>query len=91
MQDLGTLPGEDFNIAADVNASGTVVGVADLLNSPRGFVWTASTGMQDLNTLVPPEWNIWSASSINDRGEIVGTGVSRRLGGPHAVLLTPVN
>lgn len=90
MQDLGTLPGEDFNLANGVNASGTVVGAADLFNSPRGFVWTASTGMQDLNTLVPPEWNIWFANSINDRGEIVGTGVSRKLGGPHAVLLTPI-
>ena len=42
----------------------------------RAFVWDKAQGLRDLNTLIPPgsDWTLEVASSINDRGEIVGWG-----------------
>lgn len=42
----------------------------------RAFVWQKSSGFRDLNTLIAPNsgWKLESATSINDRGEIVGRG-----------------
>lgn len=42
----------------------------------RAFIWDKAHGMRDLNTLIPPrsDWTLEVASSINDRGEIVGWG-----------------
>jgi len=54
------------------------------------FVWTAATGMADLNSLVDPSlgWFLAYASSINDSGQITGLG---QIGGyAHAFLATPV-
>jgi hypothetical protein len=43
----------------------------------------------DLNTLIPKNspWYLQNAESINDAGEIVGTGLIN--GEPHAFLATP--
>jgi hypothetical protein len=40
------------------------------------FSWTTSAGFRDLNSLVPGNsgWKLQLATSINSRGEIVGTG-----------------
>jgi uncharacterized membrane protein len=42
----------------------------------RAFLWNATAGFQDLNSLVPGDsgWTLKSATAINDRGEIVGRG-----------------
>ena len=42
----------------------------------RAFIWDKAHGMRDLNTLIPANsgWTLEVASSINDRGEIVGWG-----------------
>ena len=42
----------------------------------RAFVWDKARGRQDLNRLIAsdPTWTLEVASSINDRGEIVGWG-----------------
>jgi uncharacterized membrane protein len=45
-------------------------------DAQRAFVWDKGHGMQDLNTLIPANsgWTLEVASSVNDRGEIVGWG-----------------
>jgi len=45
-------------------------------DAERAFVWEKSRGFRDLNTYVAPDsgWKLESATSINDRGEIVGRG-----------------
>jgi probable HAF family extracellular repeat protein len=41
----------------------------------RAFLWGKNIGFHDLNTLVAnPEWKLEMATSINNRGEIVGYG-----------------
>ena len=43
----------------------------------RAFLWTATAGFRDLESLVPVDsgWELESAAAVNDRGEIVGQGV----------------
>jgi uncharacterized membrane protein len=43
----------------------------------RAFIWTATAGFLDLESLVPEDsgWELESAAAVNDRGEIVGQGV----------------
>ena len=45
----------------------------------RAFVWSASGGFRDLDSLVPAGsgWRLGVANAVNDRGEIVGMGVLR--------------
>jgi uncharacterized membrane protein len=42
----------------------------------RAFLWTATAGFQDLNSLIPADsgWTLGAATAINDHGEIVGRG-----------------
>jgi hypothetical protein len=42
----------------------------------RAFIWDKAHGMRDLNTLIRANsgWKLEAATSINDRGEIVGWG-----------------
>ncbi len=42
----------------------------------RAFIWDKTNGLQDLNTLIPASsgWTLEVATSVNDRGEIVGWG-----------------
>jgi probable HAF family extracellular repeat protein len=68
--------------AADINNAGQIVGGANL--------W--SDGVRaDLNDLVPAGsgLTIWSATAINEAGQIAATALDAR-GGQHAVLLTPL-
>ena len=78
MLDLGVLPGASSSAAHGINNVGQVVGqVAYSLNDYRGFVWSPSTGMLDLNTLIPANsgWFLQYALAINDQGQIVGYGL----------------
>jgi hypothetical protein len=51
----------------------------------RAFVWTATGGFQDLNSLIPSDsgWTLESATAINDRGEIAGRGDFHRATSGH--------
>jgi len=72
--------------ALGINNGGQVVG--DF--SHGAFIWTATTGMLDLNSLIDPAagWFLVSAGGINDVGQITGLG---QIGGHvHAFLATPV-
>ena len=75
IQDLGTLPGGTDSRARDVNNRGEVVGTSNSSRGDRAFVWTAATGMRDLNELVSvPGLVMTDALGINRRGDIVVMG-----------------
>ena len=72
MTDLGTLPGADESKAYGVNDLGLIVGTSG------GHAFLDFMGsMFDLNSLIPANsrWTLTEARGMNDRGEIVGTGL----------------
>ena len=75
----------------DVNDAGVVVGYAHFGPEGRAFVWDATNGLQDINTLVDPSLGLTLAAmqGINDIGQIVGHGYHTASGVSVAVLLTP--
>jgi probable HAF family extracellular repeat protein len=92
MIDLGALDRTD-SVAFAVNNRGWVVGTALNQSGPttlnRGFIYSKSSGMVDLNSLLPAgtPWIIIEARSINSLGQIVGTGVIE--GRTRAFLMSP--
>ncbi|HEX8335291.1 MAG TPA: Calx-beta domain-containing protein, partial [Pyrinomonadaceae bacterium] len=96
MLDLGVLGGDRNSYAYDLNASGQVVGYSENglsggNNVTRAFIWTSANGMQNLNDVVPGTgWTFREARAVNNRGQIVGTGLNPD-GKVHAFLLTPTN
>lgn len=75
IQDLGSLAVGTDSRARDVNNRGEVVGRSSSSGGSRAFIWTASTGMRDLNTLVTvPGLVMTDALSVNQRGDIVVMG-----------------
>ncbi len=98
-QDLGAL-GEVFSSARAINASGQVVGIfgASVTHKEpaQGHAFVYRDGkMQDLNTLVGEAGLaaagfkvLYTATGINARGQIVGTGTDLK-GHDMAFLLTP--
>jgi len=105
LQTLPVLPGWEHATAEGVNDNGLVVGRATNdagqvtfhpQNAPgdfsggRGVIWYAGQAV-DLNDLLAAgsEWTIETAFDINNRGHIVGSGVSPT-GERRAVLLKPV-
>jgi probable HAF family extracellular repeat protein len=109
--DLGTLPGDAFSTASNINFFGRVIGSSGNTVGTQGaggpggawyeglfgplevigrpFIWTQSSGMQDLNTLISASsgWVLNSATGINIWGQIVGSGTLN--GQSHGFLLTP--
>ena len=81
---------------ADINDGGVVVGYAPFdiggRIEGRAFVWDATSGMQDLNTLFDPSlgWTLVVAAGINDLGQIVARG-TRAGGASVTVVLTPAS
>jgi probable HAF family extracellular repeat protein len=78
IKDLGIIgePGEAVCLPLDINASGTVVGVAEPEDGRlRAFIWQKGR-LTDLNNLIDPQsgWRLLVASRINDKGEILGRG-----------------
>jgi probable HAF family extracellular repeat protein len=69
-QDLGTLGGAGSR-ALDNNASGQIVGFADLANgNTDAFIWTSASGMVDLGTL---GGTFSIGYGINNLGVVVGS------------------
>ncbi|MEH2088630.1 DUF3466 family protein [Nostoc sp.] len=70
---LGTLPGDSYSQANDVNDSGQVVGSSGLtgINDSRAFLYSSSTGFQNLGRLSPTD--LFSIGlGINNLGQVVG-------------------
>jgi probable HAF family extracellular repeat protein len=93
MTDLGVIGGDACSTAYAVNSSGVIVGDAGIC-FVGGRAWLSENGgpMVDLNELALPGsgLHLQDARLINDRGEIVCTGVLPN-GDLHAVLLIPVD
>jgi len=91
MRDLGTLPNMPSSVACGVNASGLIVGYAEAQpdsTDKRAVLWRGGSAL-DLNTLLPVHsgWVLTEARAVNDRGQIVGSGMWN--GHARAFLLTP--
>ena len=87
IRDLGALGGSR-SVATAINGRGDVVGNVD---GVLAFLYEkGSGGMRDLNVFIAPDsdWVLRSATGINDRGQIAGTGEYR--GTLRAFLLTPI-
>jgi uncharacterized membrane protein len=94
MKDLGVPAGDFVAIApccGTINNSGNVVGFScpGPLGTCRAILWR-NNGWTDLNDLVRPGSQLYlvSANSINDAGEITGTGMTNT-GEFHAFIATP--
>jgi probable HAF family extracellular repeat protein len=93
MSSLGTLHGDPCSQAFNVNSTGQVVGssVTDCSrDSGRAFLWDNGGPLIDLNTFVASGsgLTLTQGAYINDRGEILATGVLPN-GDQRAVLLIP--
>lgn len=93
MRDLGTLHSDDQLVVAPccktVNNLRQVVGfLLDADFNSHAFLWQNGF-MMDMNDLIPKEsgWNLQAAQSINDAGEITGSGLIN--GETHAFLAVP--
>ncbi|MEN0020181.1 MAG: hypothetical protein AAF747_04765 [Planctomycetota bacterium] len=68
----------DRSAAFGLNRHGDVVGMYEDDGERRAFVWTAETGMIDLNSLLAPGdaavWTLKQARDINDSRQLVGFG-----------------
>ena len=88
--DLGTLPGDQNSEGTALNDAGDVVGVSQNIHaaSVRAFLYHGNR-MRDLNALIPAAsgWVLQGATGINNRGQIVGTGLHG--GKKRGYLLTP--
>jgi probable HAF family extracellular repeat protein len=83
-------PAGTRTVASDVNKPGVIVGHYYNPTKPGDAAFIYVNGqMVDLNSLVPPGsgWDLTTANSINDRGEIAGAGMLN--GRTHAFLLSP--
>jgi probable HAF family extracellular repeat protein len=95
MHDLGTLGGK-FSQANAINDRGQIVGYSSTASAPQfetdAFLYDNGS-MIDLNSLLPAGSDfarLALASAINDRGQIVGYGITTG-GQAHAFLLTPLS
>jgi probable HAF family extracellular repeat protein len=91
--DLGVIGGDACSTAYSINSGGQIVGDAGIcFVGGRAWLWENGGPMVDLNDLALPGsgLHLQDARLINDRGEIVCTGVLPN-GDVHAVLLVPVD
>jgi probable HAF family extracellular repeat protein len=90
MVDLGGVGTDQCSFATSINAATQVVGTSgDCVSTSRVFLWEDGS-IFDLNALIPPgsPLSLQFTETINDRGEIAGTGVDVD-GNQHAFLAIP--
>ncbi len=93
LTDLGVLPGEgcrNLSKALDINNSGQVVGCSAFDDRSEPFIWDKTNGMRNLNALIDPDsgWRLGMPYSINNKGQIAGSGWGPR--GPQGYVLNPL-
>ncbi len=77
MVDLGPVPGHSYSVGGDINSQGQIIGSG---HHDAPFLWTPTTpngSVGEWVSLGAPPGNPavrFSASSINDHGQIAGTG-----------------
>lgn len=91
--DLGTVNDDTCSVAHFMNAKGQVVGTSEDCDGEfqqHGFLSQQGDPMIDLNAFVPPgsDLTVIDGETINDRGEIAGSGLLPN-GDIHAVVLLP--
>jgi probable HAF family extracellular repeat protein len=88
------LPEPCSAIAYGLNDIGQVVVRAfqiGTLNSQKYYIWSRSTGLEDLNTMLAPaysDWQVTGVQNISNTGQVVGNAIHN--GQTHAIVLTPV-
>ncbi|WP_207146365.1 PEP-CTERM sorting domain-containing protein [Chromatium okenii] len=93
---LGSSNGFSYSTALGISSSGTAVGYSTIAGSAipyAAFLWDATSGMQNLNTLVDLSgWSVLGmANAISDNGKyITGVGMTAN-GQSHAFLLTALS
>jgi probable HAF family extracellular repeat protein len=92
MTDIGLVGNDTCSSAGSINARTQVVGESAPdcnFDNARAFLWEDGS-LVNLNALVPHRSALYLqfAENINERGEIVGTGLDAQ-GNGHAVLLIP--
>lgn len=91
--ELVRLQGADwyFTAAKGINEAGTVVGRGLRSDGAQAWVWTAETGMLDLNGLVVDggSFRVVEASAINAKDQIAGWGYDPGTGVAQTFVLTP--
>ena len=93
MIDIGTIKEDVCSIAHFINSKGQVVGTSGCTEEGfevHGFLWQPGGSIIDLNDFVPPgsDLRVTDGETINDRGEIAGSGLLPN-GDFHAVVLIP--
>ena len=75
-----------------INDKREATGFAIGPNGSTTFVWKDGN-FTDLNTVLPADspWYIFNVASINEAGQIAGSGFNMSTGEVHAILLTPVS
>src|ERR1019366_1434379 len=91
MTDLGTVDSDLCSQAYSINSQGQIVGGSYIDCGPdtHGFLSENGGPMVDLQTLIPPgsRVTVLYATDINDRGEIVASGVLSNGDGRSVVLI----
>lgn len=91
MQDLGTLLGYTYECSAEaINDAGLIVGYSASTGgvNSQAFVYSGGS-MENLNNLIgTSQWDLQTATGVNDLGEICGCGINPS-GQTDAYLLTP--
>ncbi|MBD2534137.1 hypothetical protein H6G97_33230 [Nostoc flagelliforme FACHB-838] len=69
---IGTLPGDNYSSALDINDSGQVIGISGLSEGENisTFLYSSSTGLQDIGRLSPTD--VFIGQGINNLGQVVG-------------------
>jgi probable HAF family extracellular repeat protein len=94
MVGLGVLPGSAGTSASDINNNDWVIGNNTNLGGDAAatpFLWTPQSGLRNLNDLLTPgdqDWVVLTASTVNDRGQILAQ--ARRGDEYYFVRLNPV-
>jgi len=94
MKDLGTINDDTCSVVHGMNSQGLVVGTSgdcpDGVFEQHGFLSLHGGPLIDLNDFVPPQSDlvITDGESINERGEIAGSGMLPN-GDFHAIVLIP--